>query len=199
MENFYKHPTALVESEDISEGTKIWAFAHILKGAVIGSNCNIGDHCYIESGVTIGNNVTIKNGTAIWEGVVIGDNVFIGPNVVFTNDLFPRSSRLPLVAKKYSTKSWCAATMVLIGASLGANSTILCGKTIGEYAMVGAGSIVTQDVPAFSLAYGNPARVKGYVCKCSIPLKFRGSKAVCKNCSAQYHKVQNDIVEVASH
>lgn len=147
------HPRALVETDHIGENTRIWAFVHVLKGAVIGSGCNICDHCYIEYGVTIGNDVTVKSGIYIWEGVTIEDRVFLGPNVVFTNDTRPRS-------KQY-IKS--IPTLIKQGASIGANSTILAGVTIGEYAMTGIGSVVTRDVPAHALVYGNPAKLKGWV------------------------------------
>ncbi len=147
------HQQALVESETIGNGTRIWAFVHVVNGAVIGENCNICDHCYIEYGVTLGNNVTIKSGIYIWEGVTLEDNVFLGPNVVFTNDIRPRS-------KQYTERS---KTLVKHGASLGANSTLLAGITIGSYAMSGIGSVITRDVPDHALVYGNPAKIMGWV------------------------------------
>jgi UDP-2-acetamido-3-amino-2,3-dideoxy-glucuronate N-acetyltransferase len=150
------HPQALVESEEVGEGTRIWAFAHVMKGARIGKGCNIGDHSFIESGVTIGNDVTVKNGVSIWEGVEIGDRVFVGPNVAFTNDLRPRS-------KVYHAEP--ERTVVCEGASFGANATILSGITIGKYAMIGAGAVVTKDVRDFELVTGNPARHAGWVSK----------------------------------
>ena len=153
MKNVHIHPNALVETSEIGEGTRIWAFVHLLKGSVVGKNCNICDHCYIEYNVTIGDNVTIKSGIYIWEGVHIDDDVFLGPNVVFTNDLRPRS-------KQYITS---LETFVAKGASIGANSTILAGVRIGKYAMAGIGSVITRDVPDYALVYGNPAKVKGWV------------------------------------
>ncbi len=149
----YIHPSALIETEHIGNDTRVWAFAHILKGAVIGSGCNICDHTYIEYGVTLGNNVTVKCGIYIWEGVTIEDDVFLGPNVVFTNDLRPRSKQYVPIAK----------TLIKKGASIGANSTILAGTVLGEYCMTGIGSVVTRDVPAHALVYGNPAKIKGWV------------------------------------
>ena len=160
----YIHPQALVESNMIGDGSKIWAFAHVLNGAVIGTNCNVGDHCYIEGGVSIGNEVVIKNGVSIWEGVTLEDRVFIGPNVAFTNDLVPR-------AKVY--RDQYELTLVQEGASIGANATLTCPVIIGRYALVGAGSVVTRNVPDFGLVYGNPARLRGWICACGkrLPLK----------------------------
>lgn len=147
--NFIKHQTAIVESNNIGEGTRIWAFVHILSGAQIGSDCNICDHVFIENDVIIGNRVTIKCGVQIWDGIRIEDDVFIGPNATFTNDKFPRSKKYP---DEFLT------TTIREGASIGANATILPGITIGENAMVGAGAVVVKDVPAKTLVVGNPAR-----------------------------------------
>ncbi len=147
------HPLALVESKKIGNGTKIWAFVHILENAEIGENCNICDHCYIEYNVKVGDNVTIKSGVYIWENTHLEDDVFIGPNVVFTNNPRPRS-------KKYIDH---LHTRIKTGASVGANSTILAGVTIGKYSMIGMGSVVTRDVPDYALVYGNPAKLKGWV------------------------------------
>jgi acetyltransferase-like isoleucine patch superfamily enzyme len=171
MTNFFVHPNALVESQEIGDNTKIWAFAHVMKDVVIGKNCNIGDHVFIESGVRIGNNVTIKNGVAIWEGVEIADNVFIGPNAVFTNDKFPRSPRLEEVKKRYTSKSWLLKTIIEQGVSIGANATILCGIRLGEFCMIGAGSVVTRDIPGLRLAYGIPAKVRGHLSRTGEILK----------------------------
>lgn len=148
------HPQALVESEDIGAGTRVWAFAHVMKGARVGKGCNIGDHSFIESGVIVGNDVTIKNGVSVWDGVEIGNLVFVGPNVAFTNDIRPRS-------KVYHPEP--VRTKILEGASIGANATILAGITIGKYALVGAGSVVTKDVKDFELVVGCPARHAGWV------------------------------------
>jgi len=150
---YYIHPNAIVDTNEIGANTRIWAFVHILKNVIIGSNCNVCDFCFIEQGVNIGNNVTVKSGTYIWEGVEIEDDVFLGPNIVFTNDIRPRSKLY-----KESTK-----TLVKKGASIGANSTVLAGISIGEYAMTGIGSVITRNVPAHALVYGNPARQYGWV------------------------------------
>ncbi|MBW7997848.1 MAG: isomerase [Candidatus Glassbacteria bacterium] len=147
------HPQAIVESEAIGEGTRIWAFAHILPGAVIGADCNICDHTFIENDVRLGNGVTVKCGVQLWDGLEIEDRVFIGPNATFTNDPFPRSRQKP--------ESF-ARTVIKCGASIGANATILPGLTIGRNAMVGAGSVVTADVPANAIVKGVPAKICGY-------------------------------------
>lgn len=152
--NYFKHDNAIVESNRIGEKTKIWAFAHVLPNAVIGSECNICDHVFIENDVVIGNRVTIKCGVQIWDGLHIEDDVFIGPNATFTNDLFPRSKQYP---------EGFLQTVIRKGASIGANATILAGNCIGSYAMIGAGSVVTKDVPPNAIVVGNPARITGYV------------------------------------
>lgn len=160
---YYAHPTAIVESDDIGEGTKIWHFVHIRKGSKIGENCNIGKSVYIDADAVVGNNVKIQNFVSVYKGVVIDDDVFIGPSATFTNDLYPRAF--------IWDSEHAVQTRVAKGASIGANSTIICGITIGEYAMIGAGSVVARDVPAFGLVYGSPAELKGYVCCCGRALK----------------------------
>lgn len=150
----YQHPQALVESPRIGRGTRIWAFAHVLPGAMIGEDCNICDGVFVENEAIVGNRVTIKCGVQIWDGVHLEDDVFVGPNATFTNDSMPRSR----------ASAWTLArTLVQRGASIGANATILPGLTIGPGAMVGAGSVVTRDVPANAIVAGNPARIVGYV------------------------------------
>ena len=151
---FFKHSMALVESPHIGDNTRVWAFAHILPEAVIGDDCNICDHTFIENDVIIGNRVTIKSGVQLWDGITLEDDVFVGPNATFTNDLFPRSKQYP--------ESF-ARIVICRGASIGANATILPGLTIGQYSMVGAGAVVTKDIPPFAIVVGNPARITGYV------------------------------------
>lgn len=185
MKDVMIHPAAIVESETIGEGTRIWAFAHVLAGASIGSNCNIGDHCYVEDAV-IGDDVTIKNSVAVWEGVTLERGVFVGPSVVFTNDLLPRSPRLADAAERYETKEWLVPTMVKEGASIGAGAIVIAGNTIGAYSLVAAGAVVTRDVPAFAVVAGNPARQRGWVCVCGHSLTVEGSAARCTNCQRRF-------------
>ena len=150
---FFQHESAIVESSSVGAGTRIWAFAHVLPGAVIGAACNVCDHTFIENDVRLGDRVTIKCGVQIWDGITLEDDVFVGPNATFSNDPFPRSGRHP---ERY------ARTLVKRGASIGANATILPGLTIGEKAMVGAGAVVTRNVPPMAIVAGNPARIVGY-------------------------------------
>lgn len=148
------HKTAEVYSDSIGEDTDIWQFCVVLKHAVIGKNCNINCNVFIENDVVIGDNVTVKPGVQLWDGLRIENNVFIGPNVTFTNDLIPRSKRYP---KNFTQ------TFIKEGASIGANSTIIAGNTIGKFSLIGAGSVITKSIPDYSLWYGNPAKQKGYI------------------------------------
>jgi acetyltransferase-like isoleucine patch superfamily enzyme len=147
------HKSSFVASQSIGAATNIWAFVNILSGAIIGENCNICDHCFIENEVVLGNNVTVKCGVYLWDGITAENDVFIGPNAVFTNDNRPRSKHYKEPIK----------TLLKQGASIGANSTILAGITIGKFAMTGIGSVVTTNVPDYALVYGNPAKIMGWV------------------------------------
>ena len=168
------HPLALCESDNIGPGTRIWAFAHVMKGARVGSDCNIGDHSFVETGAVIGDRVTVKNGVLIWNGITIEDDVFIGPGAVFINDRYPRSPRMAAateVTYRYSAESrWLARTRVERGASIGAAAVLGPGLTIGTFAVVGAGAVVTNSVPAHRLVLGVPAREAGWVCVCGRPV-----------------------------
>ncbi len=159
----FVHERALCESDDIGPRTRIWAFAHVLKGAVVGADCNIGDCAFIEGGARLGDRVTVKNAVLVWDKVSVEDDVFLGPNMVFTNDLMPRS------AFKKSPDQFLP-TRVGKGATLGANCTIVCGVDIGAQAFIGAGAVVVQDVPAHALVVGNPSRQIGWVCTCGEKL-----------------------------
>lgn len=174
------HPMALVESSDIGSGTKVWAFAQVMSGARIGSNCNIGGHAFVEAGAHLGSRVTLKNQVMVWNGVTIEDDVFVGPGVIFTNDLNPRSPRMPAAAERYSTPSnWLGQTRIGRGASIGAGSVIL-PVSVGTHAMIAAGSVVTKDVPPHALMKGNPARVSGWVCFCGAKLDGNRACPTCK-------------------
>ena len=154
MADWFKHPQAIVESERIGKGTRIWAFAHVLPGAVIGEDCNVCDHTFVENDVVVGDRVTLKCGVQLWDGLRLEDDVFVGPNATFTNDPFPRS-------KQHLASH--PRTVIRAGASIGANATILCGLTVGRRAMVGAGAVVTRSVPPYAVVVGNPARIVRYV------------------------------------
>lgn len=179
MKDYFVHPNALVESENIGPGTRIWAFAHILKGATIGSGCNVGDHCFVEGNVRIGDDVVVKNGVSIWSGVTLEDSVFVGPNAVFTNDLYPR-------AKVYHEED--VETQVCHGATIGANATLRCGIRVGQWAMIGAGSTVVHDVADYALVYGVPARQQGWICACTerLQLPLEGSGRAACQCGRSY-------------
>lgn len=154
MKDVFVHARGICESTEVGAGTRVWAFAHVLPGARIGRDCNLCDHVFVENDVVIGDRVTVKSGVQLWDGVRLGDDVFVGPNATFTNDPFPRSKRRP---ERF------LETVVERGASVGANATLLPGLTIGAEALVGAGAVVTHDVPPKAIVYGNPARITGYV------------------------------------
>jgi len=179
---YFRHPLAVVESDQVGESTRIWAWTHVMRGARIGARCNIGEHCFIEDGVEIGSDVVVKNGIAIYAGVTIEDRAFIGPNAVFTNDRAPRSGFPKSVA----------STIVRRGASIGANATIVAGIVIGEFASIGAGSVVTRDVLPHALVVGVPARLQGWVCRCGRRLKPEGVEWHCE-CGMHYNLTGNSL------
>ncbi len=170
---------------EVGEGTRVWAGAHVMNGAKVGQSCNIGENCFIEGGVTVGNHVTVKNNVALYSGAVIEDDVFLGPSCVFTNVINPRA----FVSRKAEFKE----TLVRRGATIGANATLICGHTVGEFAMIGAGATVSRDIPAYALAYGCPATVHGWVCRCGEKIDLAGERAVCKACGAAYRKKDGAI------
>jgi UDP-2-acetamido-3-amino-2,3-dideoxy-glucuronate N-acetyltransferase len=177
------HPTALVESKSVGESTNIWAFAHVMPGAEIGCNVNIGDHAYVEGGAKIGNNVTLKNSVCVWDGITIEDDVFVGPHVAFTNDKRPRSPRMEQALPRYSEREhWLAPTVVRRGCSIGAAAVILPGIELGPFSMIGAGAVVTKDVPPFALVCGTPAKRIGDVCSCGKKLDGPFDVATCRDC-----------------
>lgn len=160
--DFFIHHQAIVETDKVGARTRIWGFSHIMQNVEIGEDCNIGEHCFIESSVKIGSRVVVKNGVSIWEGITIENDAFLGPHMVFTNDVNPRSGYPKPLAK----------TVVSKGATIGAGAIILAGVILGEYCLVGAGSVVTKSIKPHALVYGNPAKFKGWVCKCGLKLNI---------------------------
>jgi len=185
--DYFVHPNALVESNNIGAKTRIWAFAHVLKNVKIGEDCNLCDYVFVESGVTIGNRVTIKNGISVWEGLTIEDDVFLGPNCVFTNDMFPRSKAHHAEFLK---------TLLKKGCSVGANATILCGITLGSYCMIGAGAVVTKDVPDFACMAGNPAKRMYWISKTGERLNFNSVNSAVDSIGNKYKLIKNNNEEI---
>jgi len=189
QQKFFVHETAVVEEGcEIGEGTKIWHFSHIQKGAVIGKNCTLGQNVNVGNKVRIGNFVKIQNNVSVYEGVELEDYVFCGPSMVFTNVLNPRCEFPQRGSEHYRP------TVVRYGASIGANATILCGKTIGRFAFIGAGAVVTKDVPDYALIVGNPGRIAGWMCRCGTKLKFSENIGKCSRCERLYRKTEETVI-----
>ncbi|HEY8106846.1 MAG TPA: acyltransferase [Gemmatimonadales bacterium] len=183
MANYFVHDSSYVDPGAlIGEGTKIWHFSHIMPGAVIGERCNLGQNVVVMPGTRIGNNVKIQNNVSIYEGVTLEDDVFCGPSCVFTNVMNPRSH--------ISRKHEYLPTLVRRGATIGANATVVCGVTLGEYAFIGAGAVVTADVPAFALMLGVPARQAGWMCQCGVRLEVGGGSVRCPACGSGYREAE---------
>jgi UDP-2-acetamido-3-amino-2,3-dideoxy-glucuronate N-acetyltransferase len=183
---FFAHESAYIDDGcQIGEGTKIWHFCHVMPGAVIGERCSLGQNVVVMPGVRVGNNVRIQNNVSLYEGVTLEDDVFCGPSCVFTNVSNPRSH----VPRKHEYRP----TLVRRGGSIGANATIVCGITLGEYAFIGAGAVVTSDVPAFALMVGVPARRVGWMCQCGERLHLREGGARCDQCGAGYREAQEGL------
>lgn len=178
------HEKAICDSNEVGNGTRIWPFTHVMDGAKIGENCNIGEHCFVEKGAIIGNGVTVKNGVSIWSKVNIEDDVFIGPNVVFTNDLVPRS-----YIKKGSQD--LIETYIKNGATIGANTTVVCGHSVGKFSFIGAGSVVTRDVKDFEIVYGNPIKSHGWMCECGEKIEIQEKKQISCDCGKKYKLEKN--------
>jgi len=192
MPDYFAHESSYVDDgADIGPGTKIWHFCHIMKSSHIGRNCTIGQNVFIAEHTFIGSNVKIQNNVSMYTGVTIEDDVFLGPSMVFTNVINPRS--------RVSRKDEYKPTLVKQGASIGANATIVCGVTLGRFCFVGAGSVVTHNVPDYALVYGSPARIQGWVCRCGDKLTFatgdRTACTKCERCGEQYEK--NGAVVIA--
>jgi UDP-2-acetamido-3-amino-2,3-dideoxy-glucuronate N-acetyltransferase len=193
----FVHKSSYIDEDvEIGEGSKIWHFSHVQSGARIGKLCSIGQNVNIGNNVLVGNNVKIQNNVSIYEGIILEDFVFCGPSMVFTNILNPRSE-FPQRGSKYYHK-----TLVQRGASLGANSTIVCGNTIGKYAFVGAGAVVTKDIPDYALVVGNPAHLAGWMCACGHKLDFKtdganSSECSCQKCGRKYEKHEQLVKEIS--
>ncbi len=179
----FVHETALCESDQIAAGTRIWAFAHVMKGAKIGKDCNICDHAFIEGGAVIGDRVIIKNNVMVWDKVTVEDDVFLGPNAVLTNDFIPRAAFKNPPEKFLPTR-------ICSGASIGANATIVCGVTIGSGAFIGAGTVVIHNVPAYAMVVGNPARQIAWICACGEKLP---ESLHCSACERGYERVDTGL------
>ncbi len=189
MVQFFAHPTAVVESEKIGKGTKIWHFSHIMEGCEIGENCNIGQNVVVSPQVVLGNGVRVQNNVSVYTGVICEDDVFLGPSVVFTNVLNPRAF--------ISRKSEFRQTVVRRGASIGANATIVCGHEIGCYAMIGAGAVVTKDVAPYALVAGNPAVQIGWVSEYGNKLNFdKDGIALCEESGQKYKLDAGRVVRI---
>ena len=185
MADYYAHESSYIDDgAEVGTGTKIWHFCHVMPRAKIGERCNIGQNVFIAPDVTLGNNVKIQNNVSLYTGVIVEDDVFLGPSVVFTNVVYVRSH----ISRRHEFKT----TVIKKGASIGANATIVCGTTLGRYCFVGAGAVVTRDVPDFALVYGSPARIQGWVCQCGERLTFviQGDfeEARCLRCGDAYSK-----------
>lgn len=187
MSNYFVHPTSIVdENVEIGENTKVWHFSHIQSGAVIGKNCSLGQNVNISNNVKIGNGVKMQNNVSLYEGVELEDYVFCGPSCVFTNDLTPR-------AKYPKGHAGYKKTLVKEGASIGANATVVCGHTIGKWALIGAGAVVTSNVPNYALMLGVPARRKGWACECG---ELLSGTLVCTKCSRKYKETNEGLEEI---
>jgi len=187
----FVHESSYVDAPcDIGDGTKIWHFSHVMSGSKLGSGCNIGQNVVISPGCVLGNNVKIQNNVSVYTGVVLEDDVFCGPSMVFTNVINPRSH----VERKDEYKK----TLVRKGATIGANATIVCGNTLGKFAFVGAGAVVTRDVPDYAVVYGSPAKVRGWVCSCGLMLEFGELETALCSCGSQFTKAGQIVTEKLS-
>ncbi len=187
MAEVFVHPQGMNDSDQVGEGTRVWAFAHVMKGAVIGKNCNIGEGAFVEGGAKLGNHVTVKNGVCIWDLVTCDNYVFLGPNAVLTNDPVPRSHP----EFQGHPEKW-KSTHLKEGATVGANATIVCGYVLGAWCFVGAGAVVVRDVPDHALVVGNPAHQIGWVCRCGHKLP---DALDCGHCGRSYEKAEGGLAE----
>jgi UDP-2-acetamido-3-amino-2,3-dideoxy-glucuronate N-acetyltransferase len=192
---YFVHESSYVDADcAIGDGTKIWHFSHVMSGSSIGPMCNIGQNVLVSTGCRIGANVRIQNNVSIYTGVVLEDDVFCGPSMVFTNVINPRS--------RMSRKDEFRTTLVKRGATIGANATVVCGVTLGRYCFVGAGGVITRDVPDYALVYGNPARLHGWMCECGVRLRFVGAAGAvgttdCPSCGRSYRLLDGRVGELS--
>jgi len=189
QQKYFVHSTATIDSPcEIGEGTKIWHYSHIMKESKLGKDCNIGQNVVVSPGCVLGRNVKVQNNVSIYTGVICEEDVFLGPSMVFTNVVNPRSH----IIRRHEYQQ----TLVRKGASIGANATIICGNTIGCYAFVGAGAVVTKDIPDYAVVLGNPARISGWICQCGDRLNFVGNKAECQQCGKAYQKTDQKVQSI---
>ena len=189
MSDYFAHQSSYVDDGAvIGKGTRIWHFSHVMPGAVIGDGCSLGQNVVVMPGTRLGNNVKVQNNVSIYEGVVLEDDVFCGPSCVFTNVINPRS--------QVPRKSEYLPTLVRRGASIGANATVICGSTIGEYAFIGAGAVVRGDVPPYALVVGVPARQMGWMCRCGVRLTLASGAATCAACGREYQEAGGRLAPV---
>jgi UDP-2-acetamido-3-amino-2,3-dideoxy-glucuronate N-acetyltransferase len=181
---YYRHQSSYVDQgAKVEAGTKIWHFSHVMSGARIGSKCSLGQNVNVGGSAVLGNGVKVQNNVSIYDDVIIEDDVFCGPSCVFTNVINPRA----FLERKHEYKR----TLVKKGAAIGANATIVCGVTLGEYSFVGAGSVVTRDVPAYAMVYGSPAKIRGWICVCGVKL---GDDLACPTCTVRYRRTDHGLV-----
>jgi UDP-2-acetamido-3-amino-2,3-dideoxy-glucuronate N-acetyltransferase len=187
---YFAHESAYIDNgATIGDGTKIWHFCHVMGGAEIGAHCSLGQNVFVANRVKIGDHVKLQNNVSVYEGVILEDYVFCGPSMVFTNVKTPRA------AYPRNTRDDYLTTHVKYGASIGANATVICGVTIGEWAFIAAGAVITKDVPPYALMAGVPARRVGWACECGVTLAFVGEGATCGNCGKRYRQIDENGIE----
>lgn len=187
-EKYFVHESSYIDEHvTIGEGTRVWHFCHVMGGARIGKNCTIGQNVFIGRDVVIGDGCKIQNNVSVYEGVTLEEDVFCGPSMVFTNDVNPRAA-FPKGRERF------VKTLVRRGCTIGANATIVCGVTLGEHSFVGAGAVVTKDVPAYATVYGIPAKIQGWMCECGEKLRFEGKQARCARCGHQYRQESKERI-----